>query len=93
MDLRARQQTNRGYSDAMSHSFELALTPAVFGAFGWLLDRALGTSPICTIVFAVFGVIGTVTKFWLDYDRQMKQHEAEGIWNRSKGTASTGEQQ
>ena len=92
MDLRARQQTNRGYSDAMSHSFELALTPAVFGALGWLLDRVLGTSPTFTIILAVFGVIGTVTKFWLDYDRQMKRHEAEGIWNRTGGPAA-GEQQ
>ena len=91
MDLHARQQTNRGYSDAMSHSFELALTPAVFGALGWLLDRVLDTSPTFTIVLAVFGVIGTVTKFWLDYDRQMKQHEAEGIWNRKSGSVTTGE--
>ena len=92
MDLRARQQTNRGYSDAMSHSFELAVTPAVFGALGWLLDRSAGTSPTFTIAFAVFGVIGTVIKFWLDYDRQMKRHEAEGIWNRPRSTPAAGEQ-
>lgn len=87
MDLRARQQTNRGYGDAMSHSFELALTPAVFGALGWLVDRAAGTSPTFTIALAVFGVIGTVAKFWIDYDRRMKQHEAEGIWSRDRVTS------
>ncbi|NLD77873.1 MAG: AtpZ/AtpI family protein [Acidimicrobiales bacterium] len=93
MDLRARQQTNRGYDDAMSRSFELALTPAVFGVIGWLIDRSAGTSPTFTIMLAVFGVVGTVAKFWLDYDRQMKRHEAEGIWSRKSGASNTGEQQ
>lgn len=87
MDLRARQQTNRGFSDAMSHSFELALTPAVFGALGWLIDRVAGTSPLFTVVLAVFGVVGTVAKFWIDYDRRMKQLESEGIWNRQSAAA------
>lgn len=82
MDLRARQQTNRGFGDAMSRSFELALVPAIFGGLGWLLDRALGTSPTMTIILAVFGVVGTVIKFWIGYDLEMKRHEAAGIWNR-----------
>lgn len=83
MDLRARQLTNRGFGDAMSRSFELALVPVVFGGLGWLVDRVLGTSPTFVIGLAVFGVIGTVVKFWIGYDLEMKRHEAEGVWNRS----------
>ena len=60
---------------------------------GWLIDRSAGTSPTFTIMLAVFGVVGTVAKFWLDYDRQMKRHEAEGIWSRKSGASNTGEQQ
>jgi F0F1-type ATP synthase assembly protein I len=83
MDLRGRQQTNRGFGDAMSRSFELALVPAVFGGLGWLIDRSAGTSPTFFIALLAFGVIGTMVKFWIGYDLEMKRHEAEGVWNRS----------
>ena len=82
MDLRARQLTNRGFGDAMSRSFELALVPVVFGGFGWLIDRFAGTSPAFTIVLAVFGVIGTTIKFWIGYDREMRKLEADGVWTK-----------
>lgn len=82
MDQRDRQRTNRGFGDAMSRSFELAITPLLFGGLGWLLDRVFGTAPMFTIALAVFGVVGSVLKLWIGYDREMKRHEDEGIWNR-----------
>jgi F0F1-type ATP synthase assembly protein I len=30
---------------------ELVVTPMIFGFFGWLLDRWLGTWPVFTLVF------------------------------------------
>jgi F0F1-type ATP synthase assembly protein I len=74
-DLRARQDLNRGFSDALGRGIDLALTPIVFGALGWLLDRVLGTSPLFTIVIAAVGVVGTAVKIKLGYDREMAGHE------------------
>lgn len=88
MDLKARQQTHRGFGDAMSRAIELALVPAVFGGVGWLVDRVLGTEPAFLIGLAVFGVVGTVIKMWIGYDLEMKRHEAAAIWTRSRTVAS-----
>lgn len=79
-DLRARQELNRGFSDALGRGVDLALTPVVFGLIGWLVDRALGTGPVLTVVVATIGVVGTAVKVKLGYDRDMSRHE---------GTAAT----
>jgi F0F1-type ATP synthase assembly protein I len=79
-DLRARQDLNRGFSDALGRGVDLALTPLVFGLLGWLVDRVAGTSPLFTIVIAAVGVVGTAVKIKLGYDKEMAAHE---------GTAAT----
>lgn len=79
-DLRARQDLNRGFSDALGRGVDLALTPVVFGLVGWLIDRVAGTSPLFTIAVATVGVVGTAVKIKLGYDREMASHE---------GTAAT----
>lgn len=74
-DLRSRQAINRGFSDALGRGIDLALTPVVFGGLGWLVDRWLGTSPWCTIIFATIGVVGTFVKIKLGYDREMAEFD------------------
>lgn len=88
MDLSARQQTNRGYSDATARGFELALVPVVFGGLGWWLDGVFGTGRILTLVLAIFGVIGIGVKMWLQYDADMTRHESGAIWSRSNRSAT-----
>lgn len=70
-DLRTRQDLNRGFNDALGRGIDLALTPVVFGGIGWLIDRVAGTSPIFTILVATIGVVGTVVKIKLGYDKEM----------------------
>ncbi len=70
-DLRTRQDLNRGFSDALGRGIDLALTPVVFGLIGWLIDRLAGTSPVFTIVVATIGVVGTIVKMKLGYDKEM----------------------
>lgn len=70
-DLRARQDLNRGFSDALGRGIDLALTPVVFGLIGWFIDRLAGTSPVFTIAVAILGVLGTALKIKLGYDKQM----------------------
>ena len=82
-DLRARQDLNRGFSDALGRGVDLALTPVVFGALGWLLDRWLGTSPLLAVIFGVVGVVGTFVKIKLGYDKEMAGHEGTATTPRS----------
>lgn len=93
MDRTFRQKLNRGQADSMSSAIELALVPVVFGGLGWLVDRALGTSPGFTIGLVVFAFVGVFAKLWLRYDAEMTREEAGKVWSRSKaGTRShTGE--
>lgn len=76
-DLRAKQDLNRGFSDAFVRGVDLALTPVVFGLIGWVIDRAAGTSPVFTLLVATIGVIGTGVKMKLGYDRQMSAFDGE----------------
>jgi len=70
----------RGFGDSLSRSFELALTPPIFAAFGYLLDRLLGIVPVLTIVFFLTAMIGLIATMWYGYDARMKVHEQDGPW-------------
>lgn len=69
-----------GAGEGMNRAFELALTPAIIGGFGYLLDRWLGLLPVFTIVFFLIAVAGVIARMWYGYDAQMKAHEASGPW-------------
>ena len=75
--------------DRSAHGIELAVTPLVFGALGWAIDRLAGTSPVFTIALAAFGVIGIVLKMWFTYDADMAAQEAKASWRRGAGTVTT----
>lgn len=69
-----------GAGEGMNRAFELALTPAIIGAFGYLLDRWFGLLPVCTIVFFLIGMSGVIARMWYGYDARMKELEAAGPW-------------
>ena len=71
-----------GAGEGMSRAFELALTPAIIGGFGYLLDRWLGLLPVFTIVFFLVAMAGLVARMYYSYDAQMKDHEAASPWAR-----------
>lgn len=62
--------------------YELALSPVLLALVGFGLDKILGTLPVLTIVFAVLGLVGAVTKIYYQYRSEMEQHEASGPWAR-----------
>jgi F0F1-type ATP synthase assembly protein I len=84
VDLRERRELNNGFGEALSRAFELAATPAIFAGLGWLVDRWLGTSPLFLIVLFLFAIAGVGYMTWFKYEEEMKQHEADAVWNRSK---------
>ncbi len=77
MDLRDKQELNRGFGDTLARAFELAATTAIFGGFGFLLDRWLGIIPVFTLILGAFAVIGQFVRMWYGYDAEMRRHEAE----------------
>jgi F0F1-type ATP synthase assembly protein I len=76
------QELYNGAGEGMARAFELALTPAIIGGFGYLLDRWLGLLPVLTIVFFLVAMAGLVARMYYSYDAQMKDHEATGPWAR-----------
>ena len=80
---RSRGEVNRGLDDGLSKAFELALTPAICGVLGWLLDQRLEVTPLFTLVAFFLGVIGTSVSLWYRYDATMKAQEAEAAEARA----------
>ncbi len=50
--------------DGVVAAFELVLTPALFGFFGYLLDRWLATGPILLILLTGIVAIYEIWKLW-----------------------------
>lgn len=74
--------------DRSANGIELAVTPLVFGAIGWGLDRLFDTTPVFTIALALFGLVGIVLKMWFAYDADMAAQEATASWRQGTGRAA-----
>ncbi|MDQ1374187.1 MAG: synthase protein [Actinomycetota bacterium] len=81
MDLKARQELNQGFGNALGLAVEMVGTPMLFGLLGWLLDRWLGTAPLFVVVLFLFGVVGMAVKTYYAYVEKMRQHEAQAPWS------------
>ncbi|HEX2119851.1 MAG TPA: AtpZ/AtpI family protein [Acidimicrobiales bacterium] len=79
-----------GAGEGLNRAFELALTPAIIGGFGYLLDRWIGLLPVFTIIFFLVGMAGVIARMWYGYDAKMKEHEQAGPWARATSTATPG---
>lgn len=80
-DLPHRRALSNGFGNAMGTATELALTPAIFGFLGWLLDGWLGTEPLFLVVLVVFAFAGMLVRAWLGYDKAMREQE-QGLYTR-----------
>jgi hypothetical protein len=69
-----------GAGEGLSRAFELAVTPAIIGGFGYVLDRWLGIMPVLTIVFFLIAVFGVAARMYYAYDAKMKEHDAASPW-------------
>jgi F0F1-type ATP synthase assembly protein I len=81
------QDLYNGAGEGMSRAFELALTPAIIGGLGYLLDRWLGMLPVFTIIFFLGAMVGLMARMYYAYDARMKDHDATGPWASSGGGA------
>jgi F0F1-type ATP synthase assembly protein I len=85
MDFGDRRELNNGFGDALSRAFDLAVTPLVFGFFGWLLDRWLGTTPLFMLVLGLTTLTYMFWKMWSQYDAKMREHDEHIAEIRSGG--------
>jgi hypothetical protein len=90
LDLRERRELNNGFGEALARAFELALTPAIFAGLGWLLDGALGTRPVFTLVLFVLVAVYMIWKMLRGYDREMQVKERELLGERRTKGAGDG---
>ena len=67
-------------------SFELVLSPVILALIGWLIDRAAGITPWCTVAFAILGLVGATIKVSTEYNARMAEHAANASWNSSSPT-------
>ena len=86
MDVSQRRELARDMN-RQSGSFELAVTPVLFGAIGYLLDRWLGIVPVFTLILLLVAFGGVAAKLWLGYDREMASVEAGKPWARGADNA------
>lgn len=84
MDKRDTRDLYNGFGNGLSRAFELAVTPAVFGGIGYLLDRRFDMVPVFTIALLVLALVGMFVRMWYGYDAEMKAHEATGPWATQK---------
>jgi F0F1-type ATP synthase assembly protein I len=66
---------NKGFGDALSRAVELVVTPGIFAFLGWLLDRALGTTPVFAFVLGLLVLGYVIWKMWSRYEREMQAQE------------------
>lgn len=77
MDVAARRELNNGFGDALARSFEFAITPMIFAAIGFGIDRALDTTVLFTILLLVFGLVGVLIRWYYDYEHKISLVEAK----------------
>jgi F0F1-type ATP synthase assembly protein I len=82
VDVRERRDLYNGFGSGLQRAFELAVTPAVFGGLGYLVDQWLDCRPIFTIAALVVALVAMFIRFWYAYDGEMKAHEARSPWAR-----------
>ena len=77
MDLNQKREFSDGLFNQSSGSFELVLAPVILAIAGLGLDRWLGLLPLCTIVLALAGMIGSWAKQYYSYRSAMEQQRAQ----------------
>jgi hypothetical protein len=83
--LRHKRELHNGFGDGLTRAFELAVTPAIFGALGFAIDRTADVFPLFTFLLGLLAVIGMFVKLWYAYDAEMRAHEAASPWGLRAG--------
>jgi len=92
MDVAARRDLNNGFGNTLSRSFEFAVTPTLFGAAGYYLDSRVGTTLVFTILLLVLALVGTIARWYYDYESRMSTLDEQHATRRDASPLRSGEQ-
>ncbi|HEV7525986.1 MAG TPA: AtpZ/AtpI family protein [Acidimicrobiia bacterium] len=79
-ERRDQRDTWNGFSNALSHAFELVATTVLFTLFGLFLDDRIGTRPLFTVVLGLLAVIGLGVRAYYTYIDQIRRDEKGKPW-------------
>jgi F0F1-type ATP synthase assembly protein I len=69
-----------GFSNALSHAFELVATTVIFVLLGLFVDGRIGTRPLFTVVLGSLAVIGLGVRAYYTYMAQVERDEEGKPW-------------
>lgn len=69
-------------NDGFSQAFELVCAPILFGLLGHWLDGRFSTGAVLTVIFAIAGAVGGVTRLVLAYRLQIQLIDQGKPWTR-----------
>ena len=73
-----RKQTKGiGNDDGFSKAVEIVVTPGIFAAFGWLMDKSFGSGPWLAFSFGLVAFLTKITAEWCRYSGRMANIEAD----------------
>ena len=70
-ERRDQRDTWHGFSNALSHAFELVATTVIFVLIGLWIDGRFGTRPLFTVVLGLLAVIGLGVRAYYTYMDQI----------------------
>lgn len=79
-ERRDQRDTWSGFSNALSRSFEMVATFALFVLLGLFVDGRFDTRPVFTVVFALLAVIGLGAHAYYTYMAQIERDEEGKPW-------------
>ena len=79
-ERRDQRDTRHGFSNALSHAFELAGTTVVFVLLGLWIDSRVSTRPLFTVVLGLLAVIGLGVRAYYTYLAQIERDEEGKPW-------------
>jgi F0F1-type ATP synthase assembly protein I len=84
VDLRDRQATYNGFGNALAQAVEIVAAPLIFALGGWMIDRAVGTTPLFTALLGAFAIAGVAVRMYYQYRADMAREEEGKPWTRSR---------
>ena len=78
-----------GFGDGLARAFELAVTPLIFGAIGYGLDRWIGIVPVLTLVFSLVALVIKGYVMIVEYDQAMRRLDDTAPWARGRAGRTT----
>ena len=75
-----QRETWHGFSNALSHAFELVAATVLFVLLGLWIDGRVGTRPLFTVVLGLLAVIGLGVRAYYTYLAQIQRDEEGKPW-------------